>query len=286
MKEDKGSSNSLRPTTFDRVWSLLTATLIVSGFGVLLMFGIWLTSGRGFLSERDGGDVVGFGLAVEESSPAPRGDQQLIANLSVSELPLVPEEVLLEQSLQAITQVLSDRSKELDDLGGRGGSSKMPPGDPREKRKSDRLPDEVPRWDRWRLHFETSSLATYARQLDSLGIELGAAGGGRAVVDYISNVSSRKPKRRAGPGKKERRLYMTWKSGELRAFDKQLLEKAGVETSGRVQLQFLPAELEARLARLEREFAKYRSVDEIKRTVFAVRGDDVRVKDMKFRDAR
>src|SRR5690606_17773147 len=110
------------------------------------------------------------------------------------------------------------------------------------------------------------------KQLDHFKIELAALGGGKTTVDYASKLSSPNPVRRSGKSEDEKRLYMTWRTGELIEADRQLLARAGVDTVGRVILQFYPPEAEAILADLEQKQAGDRDLREIKRTVFGVRG--------------
>ena len=75
----------------------------------------------------------------------------------------------------------------------------------------------------------------------------------------------------------------------LQRFDRQLLEKAGVKTDGRVLLQLYPQNVENVLAKLELDSAGGRSVDEIRRTIFGVRRDgsqyEFHVVDQQFRAA-
>ena len=63
---------------------------------------------------------------------------------------------------------------------------------------------------------------------------------------------------------------MTYRSGQLKAFDRQLLERAGIRTEGRIIVQFFPPKLEGQLAYLERQRAGNRPLAEIRKTVFAV----------------
>ena len=119
-------------------------------------------------------------------------------------------------------------------------------------------------------------MAAYARQLDYFGIELAAAGGGRANVDYAFHLSKRTPNRRTASGSKEKRLYMTWRSGQLQAADRELLARAAVQTAGRVVLQFYPPRVEQVLAKLEMQHATgyhVSHVREIRKTVYGVRSE-------------
>lgn len=255
---------------FDRISSLLVALLILVGFFVLILFLIWLTN-RALYRER----AVPVTL-IEEL--AGRGDHALgtardLEEPGVEELPDVVEPQLSE-TLEAVTDAVSSQAATLEALEGnaeftgtgRGqGDSRMAgPG-------GEGSADIVPRWERWEVHFSTTSRDEYARQLDFFGIELGAVGGGTPNVDYATGLSKPTPSRRSAPGDQEKRLYMTWNSGVLQEMDRQLLEQAGITTRGRIIMQFYPPEQEQKLAELENAKAGGRSVKEIRKTMFGVR---------------
>jgi hypothetical protein len=106
--------------------------------------------------------------------------------------------------------------------------------------------------------------------LDFFKIEL-AAVGRKPHVDYAFNLAKPKPDTRTGPSSAEKRLYLSWRSGPLQEFDRQLLTRAGIETQGRIIVQFYSQELEGTLATLEANNAPGRSNREFYRTVFGVR---------------
>lgn len=129
---------------------------------------------------------------------------------------------------------------------------------------------------RWFVKFaDNESLAEYARQLDSFGIELGVVYPERGELVYLSQLSHATPlKRIARSGEGETRLYMTWVGGQRKAADVALLQKAGVDLAGGIVLQFYPADTEALLADAERRYAN-RAERDIRRTYFVIvpRGD-------------
>ena len=103
---------------------------------------------------------------------------------------------------------------------------------------------------------------------------MGAVGGGKPEIDYAYNLTKPLPDTKRGSGKEEQRLYMTWRDGTLKQFDRQLLGKARINTTNRLLLQFYPAEVEQELARIEQENAdnKGKTLPEYLKTVFAVEG--------------
>jgi hypothetical protein len=130
--------------------------------------------------------------------------------------------------------------------------------------------ENIPRPQRWVIRFDGGNLKIYAKQLDFFKIEL-AAIGKDDLVHYAFNLAKPKPDSRTGSPDEEKRLYMTWRSGPLQEADRTLLTRAGIDLSGRVIMQFYPAEVEQALARLERDYAAGKDVNDIRRTNFDVR---------------
>jgi hypothetical protein len=126
------------------------------------------------------------------------------------------------------------------------------------------------RVEHWEIRFPTGNTTeSYARQLDSMGIELGVIGGSDKI-DYASGFSKDKPQRREGSPADEHRFYMTWRSGALRDLDNALLARARIPATGRIVAQFYPPLLEKQLADLEKQFADKHDLAEVRRTVFSL----------------
>lgn len=236
--------------------------LYLGGFVVFLLFMLWLTTRKTsatsqiaveYLDELPGGDpAFADGRDFEEPSVE---DMQDLAMADSTEL------------LDALTDVTSSMEASAEAPGGNSYESKSG-----ERRRAGQGGNaSVPRWERWEVRFNTTSLTAYAKQLQSFGIELAAVGGGRDQIDYASRLDKSKPDTRAGPTASEKRLYMSYRSGQLKAFDQQILAKAGVPTRGRMVLQFYPRQLENNMAALEMQKAGGRSLKEIRKTVFRVR---------------
>lgn len=126
-----------------------------------------------------------------------------------------------------------------------------------------------PREMRWIIRygdFQTS--AEYANQLDFFGVELGAITGGQLA--YVSKLSTAAPQvRRVPSGQDEKRLYMTWRGGDRRKADLELLQKGGVDAGNGMLFQFYPKDVEENLAQLEFAYRK-RKASEIRKTYFVV----------------
>jgi hypothetical protein len=122
----------------------------------------------------------------------------------------------------------------------------------------------------WEIVFEDGiTIKQYAEQIDYFKIEIGAVSkDGKA--EYISKVAARKPDKRLGDAASDYRWRIGWRKGTLQAADRRLLAKAGINDKDKQLLHFFPAEIQSRLATLERSYA-HRDPAEIKRTRFEIR---------------
>ncbi len=287
QKPVRVDTSGMKVSSFDQVASMIVALLIMVGVTVVGMFIVWLTATLVFTSRS-------VPVKLVENVPG-RGDhaEGFERDLEAPGMEEMPElaEPQLEAAMEAMTEAVSSVAAAMDSVSmpsdatskGEGGmGDSRPPGPLGE---GDNI---IPRWERWEIRFESSSVKAYAKQLDSFKIELGAAGGGKKNVDYASNLSG-SAKTRSGPGDKETRLYMTWRGGNLQRFDQELLTKAGVNIKGRLLMQFYPEEVEDRLAWIEMEHAQKqnKTVQEFLKTVFELKpkgsGWEFEVTEMRFR---
>lgn len=265
------NSSVLRTTSFDKVAALLIALLIMAAAAVTGMFIVWLTATLVF-KRHDSHPEKWTEIIAGRNDHEPGFETSLEAP-GMEEMPELAEPQM-EAVVQAITNAVSDVAAiDVSPNTGNGNSgpgAKRPPGPPQDG------PNIVPRWDRWEIRFESSSMTTYARQLDYFKIELGAAGGGKPHVDYAYNLTQARPDTKSGPGSDEKRLFMTWRAGTLQQFDRQLLGRAGIETRRRVAMQFYPEAVENELAEIEKANAdkQGKTLPEYLKTVFAVEGSE------------
>jgi hypothetical protein len=132
----------------------------------------------------------------------------------------------------------------------------------------------LPREQRWFVAFaDGGTLNEYARQLEYFKIQLGVLIPSGKLI-YLSNLTADRPStREETDGSREQRMYMTWQGGRLRAADRKLFEKAGIDITGGILFHFYPKQTEQKLAQLEYERAQRsnRTIDQIRRTYFVVR---------------
>lgn len=252
----------LRTSKFDVVSAFLMSLLWFIGTFVLMLFLVWLTTKISF-------GPPPFPPIVE--NPAGRGD-----NAEGFERDFDPpgedeivelNEPTMQETLTAVTDAVSSVAAVQNTGTSNSKGDSRPPGPEGEGE------DIIPRHERWELRFSAKNVAGYAAQLDYYNIELGVLGGGVQGVDYAKGLAG-SPKTRKGQSDDEKRLYFMWvdRSSPLYQFDRQLLQKAGVNIgAGRELLKFVEPELENMLAHVELEYAKkkgHESVTEIQKTIF------------------
>jgi hypothetical protein len=268
---------NLAVSAYEQVASMLIALLVLIGITVFGLLTVWFTN-RVFshvepaipveIADVGGGHpegVIGESMFIDAPITAEIGLESDLPNPQIQHtLSLVADAV---GSRQADFDGVGMSDSENYESGGYGGSR----GDGRQVgRGMGGGEPGIPRPQRWEVIFQEGALLqTYARQLDFFKIELGVVGG-TTQVQYAFNFTKPTPDRRAGGAGEEKRLYMSWRSGNLREADLALLERAGIATEDKIVVQFFPPELENRLVELELKFAN-RKQGEIRKTRFGIR---------------
>ncbi len=264
----------LQVSSSDRAAGLLLALLILLGTVVLILLAIWLTN-QVFLSQAavpvelmeigDGDGSLGSGMELAGPTDEEIGEETDL------------EEPAVQDTLAAVADAVGAQAALLDDpaltdeiASGRGGGSR---GDGRIAGTGSGSGTGTSR--HWEVRFiEGNTLQAYGRQLDFFGIELAVLLPQNQVA-YALNLSSPQPTVRNGPADQENRYYLTWRGGELQQADRELLTRAGIQSTGRIILKFLPPALEAQLAAMEK--ARADAIGETaRRTQFGIRarGDE------------
>ncbi|MDG2383592.1 MAG: hypothetical protein P8N76_18110 [Pirellulaceae bacterium] len=252
----------LKVSAYDRVSSMLVALLLMVGALVVVLFIIWLTTRVFYLPSAP--EV--FLVEEEPGTQNPEGTARDINEPGIEELTDLIEPDITE-TLAAVTDAVSSVAASLDAVDGVMATRGKGAGDNRKRGGG----DIIPRWQRWEIRFQSTTLDAYAKQLEFFKIELGALGGGRAGVDYAQFDRGGLKKRSVAGDAKDERLYFIWRGGRLKQQDITLLQQAGVTTAGRVVCQFYPKDIENQLAVLEKQQMGSRALRDVKRTVFGVR---------------
>ncbi len=268
----------LKVTTYDRVSSFMMALLGGLLVGVLAVVAIWFANRPPPPLDLVPLEMLEVSGGFEDGNPDDTWDLQSPdpedPNASLIEEPIEDlqiEEVLdnvvelSDQATEQFEQVEADSSEARGNPGSATGTGGRPlgmgPG-----------MGGVPAERRWFLRFsDDRSIDEYAKQLDFFGIELGVITPDGKLT-YVSKLSQGRPQTRAvESGADEKRLYMTWQSGDRRAVDAALLKKVGIVVDRRaVIFHFYPKQTEQMLGTLE---IKYRNTppQKIRRTYFQVK---------------
>lgn len=271
----------LASTHHDRATSFLMSLVLIVGLSVTWLGAVWLTNRvwADPVPPRIDPIIVGGG--------DPRGAADDVLGVDavekeIDELASLDKEFEEQEVQEILPNVLDVVAQESFDLiDPRDSSQKEDRGKKARKighgaRGFGQGPGEggVARENRWEIVYDQrQTLDEYARQLDFFGIELGAVLGRDRLI-YLSRMSSRQPVQRlASGGTEDNRLYLLWRGGNRRRADVALFRDAGIDAENTLVMQFLPAEVEQQLARLEIEYAEQRrrTVEEIRRTRFGVR---------------
>ena len=255
-----GARYRLGVSRYDRASSMLIALLILLGVAVFLLLVVFLTS-HVFVSQI----AVPVELMDIGDSDGPLGGDNKLEGPMDEEIEL--PEPSVQDTLAAVADAVALQAAILDNPALSDHLSAGRGGDGRGLGSGSGKGSGVAR--RWEVRFDGGgSLEAYARQLDHFKIELGVLMPNNRVI-YVSRLSGTAPQTREGPADQEKRYYLTWRSGELMAADRELLDRAGVDSQDKIIMKFVPPQLEAQLQQMERTRAGA-DANRIRRTRFRI----------------
>jgi hypothetical protein len=263
------SAQDLKPSVYDRASSWLIASLILVGVLNAALLAMWYSATfEAKHSQVPPIDIPKIRAVNFDFSSGPR----MMAQPELGELTDIKADPTLNRdSLKFIEEVVRGISPSIPDMGsieiGDGTDPKTNPN--RQPGPPDGGSGLLPPWERWELRFDSARQQRYAAQLDHFGIELGVVGGS-PLVDYLRDLSQPDVAMRKGKSSDEKRIYMTWKAGNLAMFDLALVDAAGIPTEQRIILHLLPASLVQQLEDLEASHATQPEEAWLK-TVFGLR---------------
>lgn len=254
---------SLKTTVVDQVASLLLSMVIMIGLAVLMLGALYYLA---TMKPRTG-EIIILPENIAGRGENAAGFERDLEPPSAEEVEQLTEPTI-DQTLQSISEAVNSLTTSLDTMAnGSGKGDSRPPGPEGEG------DDIIPRFERWELRFSARDSKGYAAQLEFFKIELAAVGGGIDHVDYVSDLTG-KLQTRKGPGEAEKRLYfINRREGPLLKYERDLLTKSKISTSGRQVLKLIPKELEDSLATLEMLYARKErgpnvSAKEFAKTIF------------------
>lgn len=274
-KQQEIYAPEMRVTRFDQVSSGMLALVAGLIIAVFVLISAWMMNRTEEVDSLVPVELIEFPGGAEDGAI----DETLLVESPEDPVPdaapeETDEEMEVEEVFESVTE-LADvsaeqilRQYETDAVS--SGTTGSREGTGRRALGADGSGAGLPAEQRWFIQFaDQSDIEQYASQLDYFGIELGTILPTGKLI-YLSGLSQPAPKvRETTSGRNEKRLYMTWQGGKLKAADRKLFKKANIEVTSLRVLHFYPAKTEAILARLERDYAN-RKVSEIRRTYFVV----------------
>jgi hypothetical protein len=272
------SSNlpQLKVTKIDKVASLLMSCFIIVSASVCFLGAVFFLS-KIQQSDEGPGSPPGGGGATPSTYTSARDNWNQLTEFPDGEN---WKDVISDQAMDAVNMVslieenLSSVSEAFDGKGQKGiGKDSRGEGEQGDEDGS----FSVPAGTRWELKFSAKDRKSYAKQLESLGIELGLYGAGRPIVEYASGLTNSKPTYRSGsPIEEHRPYFMSVSHSALKEFDQQLLRLAGIELMGRQPIKFVSREAEEKLLKLEVDYVQAKMgtsfpLGRVMRTVFECR---------------
>lgn len=265
----RGRPSDPRISRYEQVSAFLVAMTVFFGILCTVLFLIWLTT---IVRIRPTQAVVEWNDELAGNNNNPEGIAEDFEEPGVEEMADVPEPQLAD-AVEAMTQSMSSVQAHLEAVEGNAAQmgSGRGLGDARESGPGNGGDRVDKPWDRWQIRYSTASQKEYAEQLDSFGIELGAISQGTPDIKYLSNLANATATRRGGTKSSEKRIFFSYRKGQLLAWDKQFFRDAGVDISDRLLVQFYPNATRQQLDSLEQAALKGRRVAEVKNTIFGVR---------------
>lgn len=271
----KSSSRNLpvadtKVSVYDRVSGMLVALVVLFGLLAFALFAIWLTrvitikpkSTPTIAIELKGEGAIAEGVGRDFEEP---GVEEL-ADVQEPQLADAMEAVTsAASSVKARVQAVDGNAAQMGTGQGLGDSRAKGPG-------GGGTADALPEQDRWEINYSTTSVNAYAQQLDFFNIELGAVHRTKSEIYYASKLSQAKPERRSGFRDEEGRIYFSHLNKQLRQYDQTLLEKASIDTTDKLIVQFYPPATHQMLLNVERTALGGKPWETLRKTVFGVTG--------------
>jgi hypothetical protein len=263
--------------------SWLMAAVMLVGLALVILLMLWLTSLDWTVNKEP--------MFIEEpiGDQNPEGIAEDFEEPGVEELPDVAEPQLMD-AIEALTSDPSTQRAAIEAVHGNmpeQGTGKGL-GDHRTKGPGTGGTGGRSPADRWDIRYTTGSEDEYFKQLDFFNIEVGAIDPVNDQINYVKNLSAPTPTRRTGTRKDERRINFKYRKGyKLLQWDMKKLKAGGVETSGKIIVQFYPDATRQKLMELEAAKLNGASVETIDKTIFTVQakggGFEYYVTDIKFK---
>jgi len=254
---------------YDRVTSFLIALNMLMGMAVAILLLMWL-------STIDIQRIAPIPIVMVPPKPPgenPKGYEEDVEAPGLEEVQDFTEP-RIEETFLAVTDLVTATSGALVALNtgatssshGSGMGDKRSPGGTGGDGGQDYS-------DRWRVNITARNIGSFARILDSFGIECVVFGGGVKTFDYAKNLGDTAPTSYSREKADSRGVYDP-SDANAQLWTRELCENAGIAVQGRFPTHVYPVVLNQKLTALEfaSATAAGKQMDEVRRTTFEVRG--------------
>jgi len=280
----------------DRTHGLLTASVIVLTFLVLVLFGIWLASfSTESMAKRT--RLLSPDFGIDQPNP----DLTLVSLLDfnepgLGEFPEAREPAMLK-ALAAVTETVSEVAGDEASLsgeqaiqgkrGGIAGEQLRIPGPPQEDQS-------IPVWERWKIELSAESSEDYFQLLENLDVCLGAVYVKENTISFVSDLTAETPTLESGDRESDlaKQVYFRNTRSKLKEWDRSIVLQAGVPAEDEtLVVQFYPEPLVDQMLAAEAKViqAKGKKLIEVKKTTFGLKRTDegyrVIVTEIRYRPA-
>lgn len=232
------------PSIYDRVSAAIVAGILLFGFMLLVLFSIWLKP------------AVDQPITIRPDFPKPgetltleKVESKDFLEPGVQEFPEIAVSQLA-QMLPAISAAVStvQGSPELKVV----SKSKTGPGKP--QRRPSPIPSS-PNWtpihERWSIQFQADDIDDYARQLSFFNIDVAAIHQSKNSIWRINDVAGANQVVVTSRQQENQTLRFQHKKSQMRRWDRELCERAGVEVTDTIQSHFYPVSTQRELEKIE-----------------------------------
>lgn len=261
--------NLIKISDYDRVTSFLIALNLMMGLAVGILLLMWLSTI----------DIIRIEpipvIMVEPKPPGdnPKGYEEDVEAPGLEEIQDFTEP-RIEETFLAVTDLVTSVSGALVALNTGATSSSYGTGmGDRRSPGGDGGGGGADYSDRWRVNITSRNIDSFARILDSFGIECVVFGGGVKTFDYAQNLSDTAPTAYSREKPDGRGVYDPT-DANARLWTSELCVKAGIAVQGRFPTHVYPIVLNTQLTKLEfaSATAAGKTMDEVRRSTFEVRG--------------
>lgn len=254
-----------KTSAYDRLSAWLTALIMLVGFLVTVLFIIWFTSV--FKFERNVAPPFVPATIGDDGNDKPEGfeDDELdpgVEDFAEVETPQLAE--ALEAVSNAVSTIRANSEMVSGDAAvmGKGGGYGSREGGPSGSGKG------IPDYKRWKIVYEVDNKDVYKQQLDFFNIRIGVIEPVGEKIYQISNVSKRVDVYETSRTKEEKSLHFYHAKKRMKKWDQEISQRAGVNTSGALMVQFYSEDTRFKIAKAEDDYLKSvgRELQDVRRT--------------------